>query len=157
MRLGSVKRSYGPRVPRGPDWIDQVPSAFRVPTGGRGYPPPRQGRQAAKLDRESSVANRLNARQKAAVTQPATPSDHTGPPRDQAPPLSLRRRAGPGAFLFSSGALSGLHAAWLVVAALLLGLAILSAVSDPPRPPSPDELARASIRTPHERATSGQY
>jgi hypothetical protein len=59
MRLGSVKDANGPPVPWGPDWMVQAPSILRVPRGGRGYPPRHQGRRAAELDGESSVAHRL--------------------------------------------------------------------------------------------------
>ncbi len=157
MRLGYVYHAHGPRVPGGADRTHRDRSAFPAPRDGAAYPPPRQGRRAAKLDRETSVAHSLHIRRPAAIAQPATPSDHTGPPRDQAPAVSRQRTPRASLFPFGAGTLSGLHAAWLVVAALLLGLALLSAVSDPPRMPSPDELARANLRTPHERATSGQY
>ena len=157
MRLGSVTRAQGPWVPWGPDWIYQVPPMFRVPRGGRGHRASRQVLRGSDLSGEASAAHGLRVRPLAAIAEPATPSDPRGPPSDQASAVSRQRRPGSGASLFSSDALSGFHAAWLVAAALLLSLALLSAVSDPPRTPSPDELARASLRTPHERATSVQY
>jgi hypothetical protein len=49
------------------------------------------------------------------------------------------------------------RSAWIIVAALLLGLALLSTVSGPSEAPSTDDLARNSTRTPQDSAMSGRY
>ena len=158
MRLSYVNYAHGARGPRGPDLMERVPRPLRFPIGGRDYPPPRQGRRAVALEGEPSVRHGPQARQKPAVAPPAAPSEPSKPPRDRAPSASPRPSTPePGLPRIDAGMMSGILAAWFIALALLVGLALLSAVSDPPRPLSPDELARASLRTPHERATSGQY
>lgn len=44
-----------------------------------------------------------------------------------------------------------LPAAWLMVALLILGLAMFSAIAGPPKLPSLDDIIRANVAPPHER------
>jgi hypothetical protein len=47
--------------------------------------------------------------------------------------------------------------AWIFVMALLLCLQLLSALYGPPKTLSLDEIAHASVRTPHDAVMSGRY
>ncbi len=157
MRVGYANHAHGPRVLGRANRNLRDRSELAVPRDRAAYPAPHQARQGARLDREPSIPRSLRTRHGAAVAPPATPTDQRKPPQDRAPPARRQRTLRASVFAFGAHKTSSLYAAWLVVAALLLGLALLSAVSDAPRTPSRDELARASLRTPHERATSGQY
>lgn len=158
MRLGYIHYARGMQVQWGEDLIGRVLRPLRVPMGGRDYSPPRQGRESAGFDGELPVRRGPQARPKLAVAPPAARSEPSKPPSNRASPASPQiSTERPGVSPFGAGATAGLHAAWLIVLALLLGLALLSVFSDPPRALSPDEIARASVRTPHERANTGQY
>ena len=157
MRPGSTKHAHGSRFPHWQGWSVQGPHSFGVPRGRRGRPSSGQVGRWAKFDRQPSPGNSFGTQQKAAIAQSGASRDYGSPPRDQAAPVSARHPAMRGASAFGFGPASSFPAAWIIVGVLLLGLALISVVSNPPKPPSLDELARASLRIPHERANSWRY
>jgi hypothetical protein len=52
---------------------------------------------------------------------------------------------------------NAIRSAWGIVIALLLGLALLSVLSGPPKTPSEEDIARASVSTPYDAVMSGRY
>ena len=156
MRSGSIRHAHGPRIPRGPGWTGEGLSWLRVPRRGRGYPTLGQAWHRAECDRQPAAAIRLDTAHRPAEAQRAATSESTQPSPDRTRPVDAPRTAGSGASLFRLGAMGGFSAAWIIAAVLLLALAVLSAVSHPPRLPSNDDIARASVRVPHERPGPGR-
>ncbi len=152
MRSVNVVHAHGPPIPRGPGPPGWGLSSIDAWTARRGYPEPRRGPKRVEQGRKPSVVRRLNAAPEPTAAPPVATSNGINPSADRGGPVGVLRTVGHAATSLHSIASVGFAAAWLMVGVLLLALAVISAVSDPPRLPSEDELARASTRVAHERA-----
>lgn len=157
MRMSVISRAHGHEIPRGPGPSSRGASSIRVPRARRDSPKPRPTQQRVEYGRKHAGANGLDAATRPAVAPPVTKSDSNTPSRDRSGPVDVLRIAEHAISSIRSGATSGFQAAWIIVGVLLLVLALISAVSYPPRVISEDDLARASVRVPHERADPGRF
>lgn len=157
MQSVTVHHLLGFSIPRDPGRADWRPPASLVARAGRGHVAPGRAGHRAEHSRKSAAATALEAASRPAASQPAATGEGNTQAADCSRPVGVLPAAGESASSFPSGGTAGFLAAWLIALALLLGLALLSAIWGPPRLPSPDEIARASLRTPHERANTGQY
>ncbi len=151
MRSVDIVHAHGPPIPRDPGPPGWGLSSIYAWTAGPGYPEPRRGSKRVEQGRKPSAVRGLNAAPEPTSASPVATSNGINPSADRGGAVGVLRTVGHAATSLRSTASGGFAAAWLMVGVLLLALAVISAVSDPPRLPSEDEVARASTHVPHER------